>query len=100
MKMVVEEKRGDSLEPVKVPHSLHSFKRDEKDKEVRRSRIVALNLQFWNVGLQMKGLGSKFKVEVEVRIENITNVQIGGWVCVAERTYHFPGRFLELLQYR
>ena len=48
----------------------------------------------------MKGLGSKFKVEVEVRIENITNAQIGGWVCVAERTYHFPGRFLELLQYR
>jgi hypothetical protein len=76
MKMVVEEKHGDSLEPVKVPHSLHSFKRDEKDKEVRRSRIVALNLQFWNVGLQMKGLGSKLKVEVEVRIENITNVQI------------------------
>jgi hypothetical protein len=36
MKMVVEEKHGDSLEPVKVPHSLHSFKRDEKDKEVSK----------------------------------------------------------------
>lgn len=50
MKMVVEEKRGDSLEPVKVPHSLHSFKRDEKDKEVRRSGIVALKftvLECW-----------------------------------------------------
>lgn len=66
MKMVVEEKHGDSLEPVKVPHSLHSFKRDDKDKEVRRSRIVALNLQFWNVGFQMKGLLSKYKAEVGV----------------------------------